>query len=199
MPSIEIEVKFYIKKYENIIKKVETYAGKTKSSGFETNTLFDYPDRRLSNNQEILRLRKYNGETILTHKKKINDKKKDFKKMKETETRIESYDEFLRILYKLGLKKIQIYEKYRDIYTIDNLEICIDRLPFGNFMELEGSEELIKKMALSLKLDWSKRILPSYRTIFEKIKKEYHLNFQDISFENFQNLYPDIKKIVDSL
>lgn len=44
----------------------------------------------------------------------------------------------------LGLVPVLMYEKHRTTFTLTNFVICIDRLPFGLFLEIEGAEEYIE-------------------------------------------------------
>ncbi|MGM0417387.1 MAG: class IV adenylate cyclase [Thermodesulfobacteriota bacterium] len=188
MPLIEIEVKFYIQNYEEIIKKVAKYAGNPFKKGFEQNILFDTKDFSFRKKNKILRLRSYNNLTILTIKTPPDKKDPDFKTLKETECIVDSHENMRFVLNECGFINEQIYEKQREIFQTDKLEICIDRLPFGDFIELEGDRDKIRQAASFFNFNWENRILPSYRAIFEKIKQDYNLSFTDITFKNFKGL-----------
>jgi adenylate cyclase class 2 len=188
MPLIEIEVKFYIENYEKIIKKIKLYSDNFGQEGFEHNILYDTNSDFLRKNHKLLRVRNYLGQTILTFKQPAKENSLEFKKLEETEVIVNSFDNLSHILINSGFTEKQIYEKKRQIFSKGSLEICVDRLPFGDFIELEGSESDIKSAAQSLNLNWDRKILPDYRTIFEKIKKEHRLLFNDITFKNFSGL-----------
>jgi adenylate cyclase class 2 len=188
MPLIEIEVKFYIKNYEEIIKKVSEYAGNPVKSGLEKNILFDKKDFSFRKNNKILRLRYYNNSSIITIKTPPDKKDPEFKTLKETECTVDSIENMRFILKECGFINEQIYEKQREVFRTNKLEICIDRLPFGDFVELEGDRDKIRQAASFLNFNWENKILPSYRAIFEKIKQDYNLSFTDITFKNFENL-----------
>ncbi|MCB9480480.1 MAG: class IV adenylate cyclase [Desulfobacteraceae bacterium] len=191
MPLIEIEVKFYIKNYEKIINKINDYATKSGKNSLEKNILFDTANYDLKSQNKILRLRSYLGKTILTFKQPSSAQSKEFKKLEETEVIAESFEELRYILLNSGYSNTQVYEKMRQIFYRKELEICMDRLPYGDFIELEGTEEEIRLAAQALDLEWNNKILPDYRSIFEKIKKTHNLKFNDITFENFKNLNPE--------
>ncbi|MDY0359883.1 MAG: class IV adenylate cyclase [Desulforegulaceae bacterium] len=186
MPLIEIEVKFYIENYEKILHKVIEYADKSGKNSLEKNILFDTENKYLKKQNKILRLRSYLGKTILTFKKHLPHSSNEFKELEETEVFASSFEELNYILKNSGYSNTQVYEKMRQIFLKNNLEICLDRLPFGDFIELEGTKSDIKLAAQALDLDWNKKILPSYRSIFEKIKLKHKLEFNDITFENFK-------------
>jgi len=38
----------------------------------------------------------------------------------------------------LGYAVYMMYEKYRTTFRLDNLEVVLDELPYGNFVEIEG-------------------------------------------------------------
>lgn len=185
MPSFEIEVKFYIKNYEEIIKKTTQYAGNAIETGFEKNILFDTLDYSLKKKGQILRLRSYNNKNILTLKKPPEKPSSEFKILEETESKIESFENMKYILNNSGFSNEQIYEKERSVFKTDSLEIVIDKLPFGNFIEFEGSPSQIKKAADFFEFNWERRLLPSYRALFLQIKKDFVLTFNDITFKNF--------------
>lgn len=131
------------------------------------------------------------GQNIITYKEPAQKKSQEFKILNEIETNFDSFHDLRAILKGIGFSNEQIYEKERKIFVKKDpmkkdLLICIDSLPFGHFIELEGDEASIKEAAKSLGLNWQDKILPSYRTIFEKIKNDHDLSFTNITFENFK-------------
>ncbi|PID77815.1 MAG: class IV adenylate cyclase [Deltaproteobacteria bacterium] len=187
MPSFEIEVKFYIKNINKLLKKLSSYTNQYPKKFFEKNILFDTNDFFLQKSNKILRLRSYSGKNIITLKKSPKQKSENFKIMEETEIFVDSFDKTKKILHESGFIKTQIYEKERIIFKKENLSICVDYLPFGNFLELEGAKNDIIETASQLDFDWNQRILPSYIKIFKIIKNAHNLTFNDITFKNFKN------------
>jgi adenylate cyclase class 2 len=53
----------------------------------------------------------------------------------------------------LGLQPRLIYEKHRDTWKLRSVEVVLDELPFGMFMEIEGSITGIREAELLLDLD----------------------------------------------
>ena len=57
-----------------------------------------------------------------------------------------------RIIELLGYKLTAVYEKRREYWRLDDVEVVLDELPFGLFMEIEGTIETIdaaeKKLGL---------------------------------------------------
>jgi adenylate cyclase class 2 len=68
------------------------------------------------------------------------------------------------------------------------VEVVLDEMPFGNFLELEGDEASIKTAVATLKLDWSKRLVTNYLALMGQVKNHYNLHFVDLTFANFEEL-----------
>ena len=66
-------------------------------------------------------------------------------------------------------------------------------------MEIEGSEEDIRAHAAGLGLNWQKRILLNYLEIFEIIRQTLTLNFNDLTFKNFENIRVDMAAFLGKL
>jgi len=49
------------------------------------------------------------------------------------------------IIEKLGYRLFVVYEKHRKSWHFKDVEVVLDELPFGFFMEIEGSIEHIEK------------------------------------------------------
>jgi adenylate cyclase class 2 len=64
----------------------------------------------------------------------------------------------------------------------------MDSMPFGNFLEIEGQENDIKRYVLRLGLQWNSRILLNYLEIFDLLRKDLNLGFRDVTFDNFKNI-----------
>ena len=108
----EVEIKFRI----TDIKSLES---KLRAAGFrcitppthEYNTLYDLPGQLLRQRGEILRLRKYGENWVLTHKTKGSSG--PHKSRLETETAVTDGEALNRILESLGFTPVFIYEKFR--------------------------------------------------------------------------------------
>ena len=85
-------------------------------------------------------------------------------------------------------------EKWRETITIGPTHLCIDRLPFGRFLEIEGEKADIRSVADSIGMNWENRIVLNYHGIFTILKKELNLGFTDITFDNFQKIAVDLNR-----
>ena len=186
MEKLETEVKFYLSDIQSIRKCISDLGARSRGRFFERNLRFEDKQKSLKNKKLLLRLRR-DKTTTLTIKSPLAEGDKQFKKMKEMEVEVSHFDTMNHILQALGFHCEQIYEKWRETLVLEKTQFCLDGMPFGNFLEIEGQEEDIKNYVSRLGLQWSKRILLNYLEIFEILKSKKKLEFRDVTFDNFKN------------
>lgn len=146
----EIEVKIRINNTEKLAEKLIALGAKlVKDRHWEENTLYDSPSKLLYNQQRALRLRTENKKAYLTFKGPPQKSRK-FKIRKEFETEVKNVKQMKKILKELGFAPTFGYNKYRTIYRVKKLKICLDETSIGNFVELEGEQTHIVRFANSL-------------------------------------------------
>lgn len=106
----------------------------------------------------------------------------------ELEIEVSDFATTAEILERIGFEQQQVYEKYRETFQVGKVEVVLDEMPFGNFVELEGEEKEIRKTADLLQLDWDKRILDNYLALMSRLKAHHELPFDNLTFENFADL-----------
>lgn len=120
---------------------------------FEENTLFDSATRMLRQRGCMLRLRCVGGRHWLTFKAPVS-KSHRYKIRQECETELTDAQAAGKILAGLGLKPVFRYEKYRTVFVgpsgWSSGEVMVDETPIGNFVELEGSQGWIRRLARAL-------------------------------------------------
>lgn len=162
--KIETEIKFKIESFariKNILDSISPSFSKHLPRIFESNILLDNESEDIKRSKQVLRLRQEGSKHILTFKFP-KDPDQPGKSRREIETEINDSQSILIILEALGYKNTLTYEKYRETYLTDSLNICLDELPFGLFVELEGPWEKIVKWADTLELDLKKSLNLSY-------------------------------------
>jgi Adenylate cyclase, class 2 (thermophilic) len=99
-----------------------------------------------------LRLRKIGDFCVLTYKERIKNET-GVKERIEFETSVSDVDATESIIERLGYKLTAVYEKRRKYWRMGTVEVVLDELPFGLFMEIEGTVEEIDRaeQALGLK------------------------------------------------
>jgi adenylate cyclase class 2 len=184
---MEIEVKFYLRQLEDIRKRLIAYGALLKTDRLlERNLRFDTHDRELAGKKHVLRLRQDNRAT-LTFKRPCGQ----VETRDEFEVEIDDFEGGRKILEALGYTVTTLYEKYRETYQIDFIQVMLDELPFGCFVEIEGpSIESIRQMSDQLELPWERRVQASYLELFNRIRHPLKLDFEEITFENFKGLAP---------
>jgi adenylate cyclase class 2 len=64
----------------------------------------------------------------------------------------------------------------------------MDELPFGNFVEIEGSIDGIREVMQQIDLQNAKQYSANYIMLFDHVKTHLGLNFNDLTFGNFQGI-----------
>jgi adenylate cyclase class 2 len=170
--AIEIEKKYRLdkKRHDEIIVKMEKLGAKFTKEVFEENYL--HRGGVLDERGAVLRLRKIGDFTVLTYKEKLKNNS-DIKHKIEYETVVADVDAMESIIGRLGYKLSVVYEKRRKIWHFKNVEVRLDELPFGLYMEIEGTAENISKSEklLSIQdLDAETRGYPRLTAKYGKIK-----------------------------
>jgi adenylate cyclase class 2 len=198
MEHLEIEVKFYLSDMDAIRDRILELGAVSMGRVFETNLRFDDADNRLIEKKSLLRLRQ-NTKTILTFKSEPPFKNDQFKILKELEVEVSEFATMKHILESLGFREEQVYEKWRETFRLNTANLCLDTMPYGDFLEIEGQMEDIRKLASQIGLKWKKRILLNYLAIFDVIKQKSNLPFYDVTFSNFINIRFDLAEYLDLL
>lgn len=189
--NLEIEVKFYIEAPEETRSRIESLGAEFAGKNFEQNIRFEDADDSLIRKNSLLRLRRTDSRAELTYKGEAPEENRDFKVHRELEVAVSDFDTAAAILEALGYHNAQIYEKHRETYTYGNTVLCMDRMPFGFFLEIEGQPDAIRQTAQELGLDWNQRILANYLAIFDRLKSECALTFNDVTFDHFAGVNLD--------
>ncbi|UCD81983.1 MAG: class IV adenylate cyclase [Desulfobacterales bacterium] len=198
MGSLEIEVKFFLSDLKTIRDRILKLGAHHEGRSFETNIRFEDQANSLLERKALLRLRK-DRRTTLTYKFEPYVEEADYKIFKELEVEVSDFAKMGHILESLGYHREQIYEKWRDSYTLKGTSCCIDEMPFGSFLEIEGSKKDIKDVAVKIGMQWEKRIVLNYFEVFEILKTKLNLQFSDITFRNFRDISFDLNTFIPLL
>lgn len=149
--AIEIEKKYCLdkKRLVELTAKLGELGATFVHETFEENYL--HRGGVLDEQVAFLRLRKTDTVNTLTYKEKVVTNG-DFKHQIEFETIVSDVDATEHIIEKLGYKLAVVYEKHRKTWQLGDVEIVLDELPFGYYMEIEGSMKDILKMEKLLKV-----------------------------------------------
>lgn len=150
--AIEIEKKYRLTaaQQEEVLERLSEIEASFQGEDFEENIL--YRGGVLDEKNAVLRIRKIDDKAILTYKLRIQNQS-DIKHQIEHETPVDDPDEIEKIVENLGFKKKLIYEKRRKTWLFREVEIVVDELPFGLFMEIEGSITAIAEAEMFLDIE----------------------------------------------
>ena len=184
----EIEVKFLISNLPALLEKLQDLAALTlRPRILEVNLRFDTHDMKLRDRAQVLRLRQ-DDQSILTFKSpgQIVD---GVISRTELEVVVSNFQTTRDILEVLGFQVFMTYEKYRQNFKLNDLVASVDEMPYGNFIELEGSSpEHVRVTTALLGLDWDQRINLSYSALLSLYNQNTGHTFRDLSFDTFSGL-----------
>ena len=187
MEQLEFEVKFFLPDRLSIRKKILGLGALPRGKFFERNIRFEDSDNTLMDKKCLLRLR-HDRKSTLTFKSPPPKDSHQVKVFKELEVEVSDFQAMKDILESLGYHGEQVYEKWRETFVLEKVHFCLDDMPYGNFLEIEGSQKDIRHYARILGLSWEKRILTNYLAIFEILKEILNLEFSDVTFDNFKKI-----------
>ena len=184
--AIETEIKFRVASVsELVIRLCQAGFRQQTPRAFESNVLYDTPDRRMRARTEILRIRSYAGKWTVTHKRlpDVGPGEDAHKHRVETETEVADGDVMAQVFKSLGLVEAFRYEKWRSEWTDDEGHCVIDETPIGDYAELEGSPAWIDRAAKRLGVDRTAYLTASYGRLFEQWRAEHHSDANDLTFD----------------
>jgi adenylate cyclase class 2 len=144
--------------------------------------LLDTQDDQLFRRRCVLRVRMECGKTLLTFKGPVHES--SMKLREELETVVGDGLLLLRVLEELGYRVWFRYQKYREEFAHEDVIVAVDETPVGTFVEIEGSEEGIHRMAAALARQPVDYVIDSYRGLFVKHCQRHGLPLTDMLFED---------------
>jgi adenylate cyclase class 2 len=203
MQASEIELKFPVadpSAFQTMLPALGFHLDTSRT--FESNTLYDTPNRDLRARKQLLRLRQYGKLWTVTHKRPsdLSSPTPDDTKYKvriETETHVDDGEATAEIFSHLGYTPVFRYEKYRTEWSQMPLfaaerpdgaigHLVVDETPIGNYAELEGPTDWIDSMLELLGIDALSCLTDSYGKLFQDWKERTgsqveHLTFSEIA------------------
>jgi adenylate cyclase class 2 len=184
----EIEVKFPVADLGQVEAHLRTYGAQlTQERVHEVNLRLDTPDKSLTRNLQVLRLRQ-DTQARLTYKGpgSIRD---EVQVRQEIEFIVSDFEAARSLFAALGFPVSMMYEKYRTMYDLDDVHVTLDEMPYGSFVEIEGpSAASIQAAGARLGFNWERRVLDSYTALFDQVRLALALDFRDLSFANFAGI-----------
>lgn len=177
----ETEVKFRIDSIPEIRDQLHRIGAELVSKAFEYNLRFDDTAKSVSAMGATLRLRR-DRQTKLTFKAKP-DTSEGVRVSEKLTVKINDFDTMKAILERLGYWVCQQVEKEREAWQYQSIRLCIDTLPMGQFLEIQGPKRGIRTVAQLLGLDFDQRILEHYGILWGEYCKSRNISQNDILFD----------------
>ena len=177
----EVEIKFRIDNVRELTRRLRP-AGFRQVTGrtHEMNTLYDLADQRLRKRGELLRLRKYGTEWLLTHKAKGATGR--HKTRVERQTKVDDGGKMEGILQALGFVPTFRYEKFRSEWSDGKGHVVVDHTPIGDFGEIEGPPRWIDRVARRLGISRKNYITQTYAELFSEWKRRSGSRAEEMTF-----------------
>lgn len=190
----EVEVKLYTPDLSSVQRTLDAIgATLTKPRIYERNVRYENAQETFTKQGIVLRMRQ-DDEARLTYKagKSVEN---GITKRFEAEVTVSDFDTMDTMLRLLGFEPYMTYEKYRTTYTFEHAEIVLDEMPYGNFTEIEGDIKTIEMLISKLGLLDALRLPDSYTRLFDFIKQYLELDFDDLTFDNFDGIDVPVKAL----
>ncbi len=198
----ETEIKLYLPELEALSTKLRARGASIHMPRtLETNLVFDHPLLKLAEQRSLLRLRSDSCVSLTFKSDAIVHE--DIVNRFEAEVGLTDFDTARLILEKLGFNIHSRYEKYRTTYRLEDADITLDEMPFGNFVEIEAEHCIILSVIVKFDLTEAPRLPFSYLQLFHRAKSWLQVSagieVADCSFANFAGLQiPLSALLVDS-
>ncbi len=178
----EIEVKIRLENKKETQKRLLELGCSIKGLDFQRQYRIRQESLELFNRGIFPRVRENNtGKgtfTIKVKTSKVDDSEMAYFERDEYEVEISDGKELAKMLDLLGFSDQQIMEKYRQTWNVfdSNVDIIIDSLPFGDYLEIEGGKKEIEKMLKNLDLQEFPRETTAYWIVYENYCKKNGLS-----------------------
>jgi len=186
--KIEIEAKLKVSSLEEIASRLKQLGARFLCRSVQKDTYFDDDQQTLLNSDKGLRLRRERNEAgekiILTYKGPREEKL--FKSRKEIELELDSFENMTELLAALGYQRKLVFEKKRDLWHLNDCQVCLDELPLlGCFVEIEAlSEQKITETIEKLNLTKFSHIKRSYAIMIREKLNEINPEKTEAMFEH---------------
>jgi adenylate cyclase class 2 len=178
---LEIERKYRFSDFAVLRTRLREARAEYRGRDFEENVVLDTPERDLRKGEMLLRLRIVGQSSVLCLKKPPQESSlaDRYKVYDEIETTVDDSERMQEIFRHLGYELAFRYEKLRETWRLDGVTVCLDHLPIGRYVELEGDEESIPGAVEILGLQGCPSTNMNYHQLNKSYRREHGLEDDD--------------------
>lgn len=186
---LEIEAKLWVPNLAPVAQALQAHGAVLRHPRvLERNIRYEDAAGTLVPGGIVLRLRQ-DSQVRLTYKSPAEPSTGDGLQARfEAEVVVDDFATMDLILRRLGYRPLMIYEKYRTTYTLGQVEVVLDEMPYGCFVEIEGPPGAIESAVQLLGLAACHRFAESYARLFDNVRANLGLPFTDLTFANFAGI-----------
>ena len=172
--ALEVERKFLDVKLDTLRRRLAAEGALCLGAHFESNTVFDAQGRSLIASGCLLRLRSQEWATRISHvltlklPAEVPAGAGQYKVREEREVEVADASAMQHILEGLGYSATARYEKVREPWRLDGVEVELDVLPFMEAVELEGEPGAIEAVQRRLGLDKTAMSTKNYHELHQE-------------------------------
>ncbi|WP_428558428.1 MAG: class IV adenylate cyclase [Solidesulfovibrio sp. DCME] len=165
--TAEIESKFAVDGFAPVRAALAAAGGERLSRWFEENIVLDTADGDLRRRDILLRLRRDAAGKVTLKLPAAVPGNPAIKIRREIETGVGDLAALEAIFAALGYLPRLRYEKVRETWRLGPVLVCLDRLPYGRFVEIEGPAPDIAAAAASLGLSMAAATAKTYHDLYQ--------------------------------
>ncbi len=182
MKNSGVEIELKIPLFESPDEFLKRFANSGKRT-YEKTVMFDNEQGLMQKTNGRVRLREIGEIVTLSYKRPLPSD--TVKKEIEWETQVNNWEIGENLLKAMGFNETTSYEKYRTSFEYEGVKLEVDEYPFANFLEIEGEEEIVKRVALDLGFNLSLALVKACDTLFTEwraakgLPMKPHMRFED--------------------
>ncbi|MFP5259034.1 MAG: class IV adenylate cyclase [Acidobacteriota bacterium] len=177
----EIETKFAVAEFDVVRRMLSAVGGTFLSRRFEENVVLDDGDATLRSRDVLLRIRRDAACKLTLKLPAEAPERSGLKIRREIETEVADGAALEAVFAALGYAPFLRYEKVRETWRVGDALVCLDELPFGRYLEIEGPAAAIGELAGRLGLAMEQALPQTYHELHQAYRRAHGLP-PDMSF-----------------
>lgn len=177
----EIETKFAVDDFAAVRRALSSVGGAFLSRRFEENVVLDDGGATLRGRDVLLRIRRDAACKLTLKLPAEAPEGSGLKVRREIETEVADGAALEAVFAVLGYAPFLRYEKVRETWRVGDALVCLDELPFGRYLEIEGPAAAIAELAGRLGLVMEQALPQTYHELHQAYRRAHSLP-PDLSF-----------------